>query len=46
MPDWSNKSIREYFRQKYLSVQKIQTIEYIFLNTFDKTKGIQNNLKN
>lgn len=35
----------EYFRQKYLSVQKIQTIEYIFLNTSDKTKGIQNNLK-
>ena len=48
LPDWSNKSIREYFRQKYLSVQKIQTIEYIFLelNTSDKRNGSQNNLKN
>ena len=46
LPDWSNKSFRKYLRQKYSSVQKIQKIEYIFLNTSDKTNGSQNNLKN
>ena len=41
LPDWNNKFIREYFRQKYLSVQKIQTIEYIFLELNNLIKQME-----